>query len=122
MSKRSEKNETEIDNSSNKKYKISDIILVENEYCIGCDFYDRKEYFTRWYVDTKCPFCDEKIEECLGLESDYYERITDNKIDLIRFFDHLRKFHDDNFICLKNINSDIKKKIIKFTLVKKVIL
>ena len=120
MTKRNNENET--DNYTNKKYKTSDIILIGDEYCIGCEFYDKTNIFTRWYVDTKCPFCDENIVECLGFESDCFERKANNKIDLIVFFKHLRKSHNENFISIKNIDSDMKKEIVKFTLVKKVIL
>jgi hypothetical protein len=124
MSKRcvNNKSEYEEEGSTNKKYKTSDIILIDDEYCVGCNFYDKTNIFTRWYVDTQCPFCDVNITECLEFVSDYNSRTVNNKIDLIIFFKHLRKSHSENFITIKNIESDMKKEIIKFTLVKKVIL
>ena len=96
--------------------------MIDDEYCIGCEFYEKTNIFTRWYVNTRCPFCDEYIVECLGFESYYYARKANNKIDLIVLFNHLRKSHNENFISIKKIDPDMKKEIVKFTLVKKVIL
>lgn len=104
-----------------KKYKTSDIILIDDEYCVRCDFYDSTNIFTRWYVETKCPFCHINIVECLGFATDYKARTSNNKIDLIKFFEHLRKSHNENFISIKNIESDMKKEIVKFTLVKEIL-
>jgi hypothetical protein len=95
--------------------------MIDDEYCIRCNFYDETNIFTRYYIEIICPFCDENIIECLGFSSDYNERIANNKIDLMNFFKHLRNLHCDNFISIKNIDSDVKKEIVKFTLVKKVI-
>jgi len=86
------------------------------------DFYDSTNIFTRLYIKTKYPFCHTNITECLCFVSDYEAITSNNKIDLIKFFEHLRKSHNDNFISMKNIESDMKKEIVKFTLVKKVIL
>lgn len=121
MSKRYNENESKNENE-NKKYKTYDIILIDDEYCIGCEFYNKTNVFTRLYIKTQCPFCDENITECLGFASDYNSRTLNNQFDLIIFFKHLRKSHQDNFIAIKNIKSDMKKEIIKFSLVKKVIL
>lgn len=115
-------NKNNDENITFKKYKTSDIILIDDEHCIKCDFYDSTDIFTRWYVETKCPFCHTNIIECLGFVSDRKARTSNNKIDLIKFFEHLRNSHNENFISIKNIKSNVKKEIVKFTLVKKVIL
>ena len=124
MAKRYSDNGTKTitNDNTNKKYKTSDIILIDDEYCIKCEFYDKTNIFTRWYVNTRCTFCDKDIVECLGFGSDYNAIKASNKIDLTVFFNHLRKSHNENFISIKNIDSDMKKEIVKFSLVKKVIL
>ena len=119
--KRALENE-EIINKPYETYKTSDIILVDDEYCSDFIFYDETEIFTRMYVETNCPFCDKDITECIGFKEDYKNRTKDNKIDLIVFFKHIRKLHSDNYIAIKNIETDVKKGIVKYTLVKKVIL
>ena len=104
-----------------RTYKTSDIILIDDEYCSPCIFFsDRLQI--RYYVNTKCPFCDKTIQECIGLIEDFKNKTRYNEIVLTEFFEHIRKLHSDNFITIKNIETDLKKLVVKYTLVKKVIL
>lgn len=105
-----------------KKYKVGDIILVDDNYCLNCDFRTNKEIFLRYIVETKCPFCDEKIIDWLGFKEHFEHKTANNNIYMTQLFLHLRKEHKDEFIEIKNIKGDYEKELIKFTLVKKVVL
>lgn len=121
-SEKEKEREKEINTNVNKKYKSGDIILIDDEYCLKCDFYVKTNIFTKWFVKTQCPLCDENITECLGLEQYFNERTSNNNVNLTKLFSHIRKSHTDDLVCIKNISSDVKKEIVKFTLKKKVIL
>ena len=112
------------DNNDNdkKKYKKNDIILVNDEYCVNFETFDETEIFTRYYAQYKCPLCEKRMSDCIGFYEDFNKMISNNEINLNNIFKHLRKDHVEEFISINNIHSNVSKKNMKFTLVKKIIL
>jgi|688.fasta_scaffold506054_2 hypothetical protein len=105
--------------SKSKKYKSDNSILVDNEYCVKCNFGCEGSIFTRYYVQVNCPLCQNVIMEHIGFGDDYMKIVFTNEFNLVNIFTHIRNSHKDEFICIKNIISDVKSNIIKFTLTKK---
>lgn len=118
--KRLKKNDDGLESENYGIYKKNEIILIDEEYKISYDVETVRNIFIKNYIDSKCPFCHKIVSQYLS--EGYNESPELIQFEPVNIVEHIRNFHSDNIIIIKNSKVDMTKKIIELTLLKKIVL
>lgn len=112
-----------IDNemSSNPcKILKNEIILIDDNYKITYDISSETNIFTKHFIECECPFCKKTVCQYLGEGYDKSPRRI--KFEPVNIVKHIREFHSDNFISVKESKVNMETETIELILLKKIVL